>query len=210
MSSPTPGPEQQPWGPPPGAAGPGAGSPQPGPGSPYAPGSQYGSGPQYGWGPQHGNAPQYGNAPQWGNAAQPGGGWGDPPARRPGSVTGAAVVGIVFGSLVGVLNLVGLLAAGTLDVDFGIAEVVITIVVVALSVALAVGGIRVLAGRDPRLLNQAGLGLVVLWLVTFVIALVSGAAAFSGFFTLVAGAVVLGLLRNPASRHWFASRGQSL
>jgi len=146
----------------------------------------------------------------WGPQAGPGPGWGDPPVRRPGTVTGAAVVAIVFGSLVGLLNLVGLLASGSLDVDFGVADLALTVVVVALAVALVVGGIRVLTGREPQLLLYAGFGLIGLWLLGVVVSIADGRNPLSGFLTLVAGAVVVSLLRNPASRAWFASRDQRI
>lgn len=201
MSSPTPGPDQQPWGPPPGATGPQGGAPQYGPqqGAP-----QYGT-PPYG-APQYGT-PQYG-APGYGNAPAPGS-WGDPPARRPGSVTAAAVVAIVVGALVGLLNVIGLLAAGTLDVDLTAVDVALSVVIIALAAALLTGGIRVLTGRAPTLLLYAGYGLIGLWVVNVVVNLAQGLNPFGGILTVVAGGLVVGLLRNPASRAWFASRGQA-
>src|SRR4051812_42584783 len=126
MSSPTPG--SDPNYPPPAPEG------QPGWGAP-----QQGSGQPQGYTP----APSYSGAPM-GYDAQ---------AKRPGTVTGAAVTGIVWG---GLGTLFGLLALFALSIIFGYGTFgallgIFVILGLVVSIALLVAGIQALQGKSPKL-----------------------------------------------------------
>jgi hypothetical protein len=205
MSSPTPGSDpNHPQGNPPQG--------QPGWGTPPPPPPSQG----------YGGAPQgYGGAPQgYGGPAQPYG--GPPPAyssapdsgtgQRPGMVTGAAVTGIVWGTLVALFGLLGLLGASAID-DLGIEITAIDIILgllgIAAAVALLVGGIQVLQGKAPRLLLLAAYAGLGLWLLGVIWSVIGGYgfSAFSLVTLIVLGAIVA-LLMQPQSKQYFAARGQ--
>src|SRR3954469_23566591 len=108
------------------------------------------------------NAPE-GGAPQgqpgWGAPQQPGytpapsysggpAGYDSPSGQRPGKVTAAAVVGVVWG---GLGALFGLIALGVAFDVSGLLGVLVLLSAV-MSVALLVGGIYILTGRPPTLL----------------------------------------------------------
>ncbi len=104
---------------------------QPGWGAPQEPAQGYGTqGPTPGYGAQSGpqgyGTPGYGApAPSYSGAPA---GTGGPAGNRPGQVTAAAVIGVVIGGLVTLFTLLGLLAAGSLDIEFTTADVVLGLV----------------------------------------------------------------------------------
>jgi hypothetical protein len=228
MSSPTHGsgpddpqggaPQGQPgWGPPPseGYGQPGQGYGQPGqgygqPGQGYGqPGQGYGQPPQaYGQGSQG-----YGQGPG-GYPAAPAGHGQAPGGQRPGQVTAAAVIGIVWGALGALLGLLGLLGASMID-DLGVeitgVDIVLGIAGIAVAIALVVGGVQVLQGKAPKLLLYAAYAQAALWLIGVIVLLAQGYDFnAAGVLSLVVAVVIVALLRSEQSRQYFTSRGQSV
>ena len=168
-----------------------------------------GSDPNY---PQ-GGAPQ--GQPAWGAPQQPVQGYGAPgspagyggaPGQRPGMVTGAAIVAIVWGALGALFGLLALSFAFVLGAIYGL----LILVSVAMSVALLVGGIFVLQGKNPKLLlmiSYIAIGVSVLSLIIGVIQ--SGGNAFSGILGIIVPGVIVALLMQPQSKQYFASRGMA-
>jgi hypothetical protein len=155
---------------------------------------------QPGWGaapqqPGYNPAPQYSGAP-----AGYGGG------ARPGMVTAAAIVAIVWGALGALFGLLALSLAFLIGAFYGL----ILLISVALSVALLVGGIFVLQGKNPKLLlmiSYVAIGVSLLSLIIGVIQ--SGGNAFSGILGIVVPGVIVALMLQPQSKQYFAARGQA-
>jgi hypothetical protein len=183
MSSPTPGSDPNyPQG--------GAPQGQPDWGAPQPPAQS----PEQGYG---GPAPSYSGAPAGYGAA----------GQRPGMVTAAAVIAIVWGGLGALWSFIIMLAA------FGLGAAVgglIFLLYLAFSVALLLGGIFVLQGKPPKLLlymSYVGLGLGLLSFITSLVA--TGGNAATGILGLIVCGVIVALLLQPQSKQYFATRGQS-
>ena len=175
MSSPTPGSDQNaPQGGP--AQGqPAWGAPQePGPGAPVG----------------HTPAPAYSGAPA-------------PAGQRPGTVTAAGVIGIVWGAL-GLLF--GLLA---LAISFAIGALLglLVLVSVAVSAALLWAGIQVIQGRSPRLLLLISYAAIGINLLTMILGIAQGASIVSYLLGFVVPGIVVFLLWRPQSKEYYAARG---
>jgi hypothetical protein len=154
---------------------------------------------QPGWGapqqPGYNPAPQYSGAPA---------GYGT--GARPGMVTAAAIIAIVWGALGALFGLLALSLAFLIGAIYGL----ILLVSVALSVALLVGGIFVLQGKNPKLLlmiSYVAIGISVLSLIIGIIQ--SGGNAFSGILGIIVPGVIVALLLQPQSKQYFAARGQA-
>jgi hypothetical protein len=154
---------------------------------------------QPGWGapqqPGYNPAPQYSGAP-----AGYGGG------ARPGMVTAAAIIAIVWGALGALFGLLALSLAFLIGAFYGL----ILLISVALSVALLVGGIFVLQGKNPKLLlmiSYVAIGVSLLSLIIGVIQ--SGGNAFSGILGIIVPGVIVALMLQPQSKQYFAARGQA-
>ena len=169
-----------------------------------------GSDPNY---PQ-GGAPQ--GQPGWGAPQPPQGyqpapsyqggpaGYGAPTGQRPGLVTGAAIVGIVWGGLGTLFGLIALSVAFALSGLLGL----IILIGVILSVALLVGGIFVLTGKDPKLLLYTCYVAIVVNIISLIISLAqNGGSAFSGILGFILPAVIVALLLQPAAKQYYAARG---
>jgi hypothetical protein len=179
MSSPTPGSDPNyPQG--------GAPQGQPGWNAPQGPPQGYG-----------GPAPSYSNAPA-GYGAPAGG-------QRPGMVTAAGIIGIVWGAL-GLLF--GLLAL-TLAFAFGPIYGLLVLVSVAVSAALLWAGIQVVQNKSPRLLLLISYVAIGINLLTMIWAMTEGASIFSGLLGFVLPGIIVFLLLNPQSKQFYASRGIS-
>ena len=190
---------------------------QPGYGAPQQPPAGYdpqsypqGYNPQ-GYDPQGYNPQGYG--PQ---GYQPAPAWSGGPAatgQRPGTVTGAAVVGIVWGALGTLGGLLGLLGASALE-DAGIRltglDIVLGILGVAASLVLLGGGIQVLQGKAPKLLLLGAYAMAALWAVGVIVGLMQG-YGFSALslLSLVVPGVIIALLMNAQSKQYYAARGIS-
>lgn len=191
MSDPTPGPDPRPrWEVPPEDR-PDWGAPQP-PSPDPGPADAAGQ-PPAGYGP----------ASPW-----PGAPAGQAPAgvpgRRPGQVTAAAVIGIVWGALGTLAGLVFLGVAFELSAALGL----INLLALGLSVALLVGGIHVLTGRHPGLVLLASYVTIGVNLLAYVVSLIQGGGSpFNGILGIIVPGVIVFLLRQPQAREHFAARG---
>ncbi|RFU19500.1 hypothetical protein [Geodermatophilus marinus] len=133
-------------------------------------------------------------------------GWDPVPVRRPGVVTGAAVVGIVWGGLGTLFGLLALSVAFELGALVGL----VVLLSVALSVGLLIGGIRVVRGESPRLLLVISYVAIGINLLSLVVALMSdGGSAANGLLGFVLPGIVVALLLQPAARQYYAARGIS-
>jgi hypothetical protein len=171
-----------------------------------------GSDPNY---PQ-GGAPQ--GQPGWSAPQQPAQGYGGPapsysgsPAgygatgQRPGMVTAAGIIGIVWGALGVLFGLLALTVAFALGALLGL----FVLVSVALSAGLLWAGIQVMQGKSPRLLLLISYVAIGVNLVTMIIGIAQGASIFSYLLGFVIPGVVVFLLLNAQSKQYYASRGIS-
>ena len=168
-----------------------------------------GSDPNY---PQ-GAAPQ--GQPGWGAPQQPNPGYtpapsysAGPPAaggQRPGMVTAAGVIGIVWGGL-GLLF--GLLALAVLFA-FGALLGLLALIGVVVSAALLWAGIQVIQGKSPRLLLIISYVAIGINLLEMIWAATQGASIFSGLLGFILPGVIVFLLLNQQSKQYYASRGIS-
>jgi hypothetical protein len=162
---------------------------------------------QPGWGapppPQGYQQPQgYQPAPSYTGGPA---GYGAPTGQRPGMVTAAAVIGIVWGGLGTLFGLIALSVAFALSGLLGL----IILVSVALSVGLLVGGIFVLTGKPPKLLLYICYAAVVINVISLIISIAqNGGSAFSGILGFILPGIIIALLLQPQSKQYFAARGQ--
>jgi hypothetical protein len=134
-------------------------------------------------------------------------GYGAPTARRPGQVTAAAVIAIVWG---GLGTLFGLLALFALSIIFNYSALLGVFVILGLvvSIALLVAGIQVLQGKSPKLLLYLCYASIAIQLLSLIFSLASGYGFdFSGLLGFVVPIVVVAMLLQPPSKQYFASRG---
>jgi hypothetical protein len=155
---------------------------------------------QPGWGapqqPGYTPAPQYSGAPA---------GYGQPGAR-PGMVTAAAIIAIVWGALGALFGLLALSLAFLIGALYGL----ILLVSVAMSVALLVGGIFVLQGKNPKLLLMISYVAIAVSLLSLIIGIAQGGtSAFSGILGIIVPGVIVALMLQPQSKQYFAARGQA-
>jgi hypothetical protein len=121
-------------------------------------------------------------------------------------VTAAAIIAIVWGALGALFGLLALSLAFLIGAFYGL----ILLISVALSVALLVGGIFVLQGKNPKLLlliSYIAIGVSLLSLIIGIIQ--SGGNAFSGILGIIVPGVIVALLMQPQSKQYFAARGQA-
>jgi hypothetical protein len=169
-----------------------------------------GSDPNY---PQ-GGAPQ--GQPGWG-APQPQGyqpapsytggpaGYGAPTGQRPGLVTAAAIVGIVWGGLGALFALILMFLA------FGLGAALaglLFLLSLAISAALIFGGVQVLTGKSPQVLLYICYAAIAINLILLIVSIAStGGSAFTGVLGFVVPGVIVALLLQPASKQYYAARG---
>jgi hypothetical protein len=164
-----------------------------------------GSDPNY---PQ-GAAPQ--GQPGWGAPQQPGYSpapsySAGPPAgagQRPGMVTAAGVIGIVWGALGLLFGLLALAVVFAIGALLGL----LVLVSVVLSAALLWAGIQVIQGKSPRLLLLISYVAIAINIITMIIGIIQGASIFSYLLGFVVPGVIVFLLLNPQSKQYYASRG---
>lgn len=159
-----------------------------------------------GYNPPGYNPPGYNPAPSYA---------GGPPAtgQRPGMVTAAGIIGIVWGALGTLFGLLGLLGASYIDnlgIDINAFDIILGLLGIAAAIALLVGGIQVLQGKAPKLLLLAAYAGLGLWLVGVIYSVIRGYgfSAVSLITPIVLGVIVF-LLLNPQSKQHYASRGIS-
>jgi len=176
MSSPTPGSDPNyPQG--------GAPQGQPGWGAPQSPEQGYTPAPSY-------------SAPPAGSGAT---------GQRPGMVTAAGIIGIVWGAL-GLLF--GLLALAILFA-FGALLGLLALIGVVVAGALLWAGIQVIQGKSPRLLLLMSYVAIGINLLTMIFEITQGASIFSSLLGFIIPGVIVFLLLNPQSKQYYASRGIS-
>jgi hypothetical protein len=170
---------------------------QPGWNAPQAPPQGYGSAPQ-----GYGDAPQGYGAPAPTYSGAPAGDNG----QRPGTVTAAAIIGIVWGGLGALLSFIVMLGAFALGAALG---GLVFLLSLAFSVALLVGGIFVLQGKPPKLLLYASYAAIALGVLGLIVSAVTvGGNAFSGILGIIIAGAIVALLFQPQSKQYFAARGQ--
>jgi hypothetical protein len=173
---------------------------QPGWSAPQGPPQGYGQAPQgYGQAPQgYGQAPQGYGGPAPAYSGAPDGGTG----QRPGTVTAAAIIGIVIGAL-GVLSVFGLGVLFAFDAVLGI----LGLLSVVAAAVLVVGGIQTLQGKSPQLLILGSYASIGIQLLTLIWALVAGwGFLFAGMLGFVLPILIVALLRQPPAKQYYASR----
>jgi hypothetical protein len=179
--------------PPPGQGSPPPGQQYPPPGQQYPPpGQQYPPpGQQY--------PPPGQGSPLPGMQPQPYG-----QVKRPGSVTGAAVIAFVMAAFeaLALVLLLGLAGSHGGGVFFGIA--IVNGIFAAVMVA---GGVMALTGKNGQILGFAAIALIVVNLASTIWALSQGAGGPTGFLGVILPAVVIALLRQPNSKDFFAAKG---
>ena len=185
MSSPT-GPDQNyPQG--------GAPQGQPGWSAPQQPPPGYNPAPQQ-------PAPGYGPAPQYSGAPA---GYGGPGGQRPGMVTAAGVIGIVWGALGLLFGLLGLSIAFAVGSIYGL----LFLVSVVVAAGLLWAGIQVIQGKSPRLLLLISYVAIAINLLTMIWAITQGATIFTGLLGFVLPGIVVFLLLNAQSKQYYSARG---
>lgn len=154
---------------------------------------------QPGWGAPQEPAPGYSPAPSYSAG---------PPAnagQRPGMVTAAGIIGIVWGALGLLFGLLALTLSFALGAVFGL----LVLVSVVVSGGLLWAGIQVIQGKSPRLLLLISYVAIAVNLLTMIWAATQGASIFSGLLGFILPGVVVFLLLNQQSRQYYASRGIS-
>lgn len=128
-----------------------------------------------------------------------------PTGQKPGMVTAAGIIGIVWGAL-GLLF--GLLALG-LAFAIGAFLGLLALISVIVSAALLWAGIQVVQGRSPRLLLLISYVAIAINLITMIIGVAQGLSITSYLLGFLIPGVVVFLLLNPQSKQYYASRGIS-
>lgn len=134
----------------------------------------------------------------------------DAQGKRPGSVTGAAVTGIVWGGLGTLFGLLALFALGLIFSygAFGALFGIFVILGLAASIALLVAGIQALQGKSPKLLLYLCYASIVIQLLSLIFSLSSGYGfSFGSLLGFIVPGVIVALLRQPASKQFYAARG---
>ena len=161
---------------------------QPGWGAPETPAQGYS--PQQGYNP----APTYSGAPA---------GYGAAAGQRPGMVSAAAIIAIVWGGLGALFGLLAMAVAFALFPILGL----FVLIGVAVAVALLVGGIQVLQGKSPKLLLYICYAAIAINLIELIIAITQSGTAYTGILGIIIPGVIVALLLQQQSKQWFASRG---
>jgi hypothetical protein len=128
---------------------------------------------------------------------------GPGPAQRPGMVTAAGVIGIVWGGLGLLFGLLALGIAFAVGAVFGL----LVLLSVAIAGALLWAGIQVIQNKSPRLLLLISYVAIGINLLTTIWALIQGENILSGLLGFVLPGIVVALLLNPQSKQYYASRG---
>jgi hypothetical protein len=75
------------------------------------------------------------------------------------------------------------------------------------AIAMVVGGVMALTGKNGQILGFAAIALIVVNLGTTIWVLTQGGGAATGFLGVILPAVVLSLLRQQKSKDYFAAKG---
>jgi hypothetical protein len=150
--------------------------------------------------PGYGPAPGYSPAPQYSGAPA---GYGAPGAQRPGMVTAAGVIGIVWGALGLLFGLLGLSIAFAVGSVYGL----LFLISVVVAAVLLFAGIQVIQGKSPRLLLLISYVAIGINLLTMIWAITQGATIFTGLLGFVLPGIVVFLLMNQQSKQYYSARG---
>lgn len=120
--------------------------------------------------------------------------------RRPGMVTGAAVIAFIIG---GISILFDLLAFGVLS-TIGAAGIytVILILSIVVGAVLIWGGVQALSGKDGRILVIAAGIAIVLNLISMIIYF-----SASSLLSMILPILIVVFMINPQSKAWITARG---
>jgi hypothetical protein len=135
----------------------------------------------------------------------------DPPAgpgatgQRPGMVTAAGIIGIVWGALGLLFGLLALTLAFAIGAFLGL----LALISVVVSAALLWAGIQVIQGKSPRLLLLISYAAIAINVITMIIGIAQGLSIFSYLLGFIIPGVVVFLLLNAQSKQYYASRGIS-
>jgi hypothetical protein len=171
-------------------------SPTPGSDPNYPQGAPQG---QPGWGAPQQPTPGYSPAPSY-SAGPPAAG-----GQRPGMVSAAGIIGIVWGALGLLFGLIGLGLAFAIGAVFGL----LLLISVAVAAVLLWAGIQVIQGKSPRLLLLISYIAIAINLLTMIWAISQGGSIFTGLLGFILPGVIVFLLMNPQSKQYYASRGIS-
>lgn len=162
------------------------------------------------WGapqPTYGQPQDYQPAPTY---SAPPVGYGAQATQRPGMVTAAAVIGIVWGGLGTLFGLLALFALSLIFSYGGLGALlgIFVILGLAVSIALLVSGIQALQGKSPKLLLYLSYASVVIQLLALVFSVASSYGfSFGSLLGFIVPGVVIALLWQPVSKQYYASRG---
>jgi hypothetical protein len=154
--------------------------------------------PPPGYNPQGYNQPGYSPAPSYTGGPAPTG-------QRPGMVTAAGIIGIVWGALGVLFGLLALSFAFAVGALYGL----ILLVSVVLSGALLWAGIQVMQGKSPRLLLMISYVAIAINLLSLIVAVAQGGSALGGLLGFVVPGVIIAMLLNVQTKQYYASRGIS-
>ena len=173
--------------------------------------------------PTSGSDPDYsqGSAPQgqpgWGAPQAPGDGYTPAPsysaapagygatAQRPGTVTAAAIIGIVIGAL-GVLGVFALGVYFAFDTVLGL----LSLLGVIAAVVTLIGGIQAIQGKSPRLLLLGSYASIAVQLLMLIWGIVSGYGfVFLGLLGFLLPGLIVFFLLQPQAKQYYASQGIS-
>jgi hypothetical protein len=158
---------------------------------------------QPGWNAPQQPTPGYNPAPQYSAAPA---GYGAPAgAQRPGMVTAAGVIGIVWGALGLLFGLLGLTIAFALGAVYGL----LLLISVVVAAVLLWAGIQVIQGKSPRLLLLVSYAAIGINLLVMIWAITQGATIFSGLLGFILPGVIVFLLMNAQSKQYYQSQGIS-
>lgn len=147
-------------------------------------------------------APGYTPAPSYSTAPA---GYGAATGQRPGMVTAAGIIGIVWGALGLLFGLLALAVVFAIGAFLGL----LVLVSVVLSAALLWAGIQVIQNKSPRLLLLISYVAIAINLLTMIIGIAQGASIFSYLLGFVIPGIIVFLLLNAQSKQYYAARGIS-
>src|SRR6478672_6543437 len=131
-----------------------------------------------------------------------------PPAnagQRPGMVSAAGIIGIVWGALGLLFGLLALAVVFAIGALLGL----LVLVSVVLSSAQLCAGILVIQGKSPLLLLLISYVAIAINIITMIIGIIQGASIFSYLLGFVVPGIIVFLLLNQQSKQYYAARGIS-
>ncbi len=152
------------------------------------------------WSASQQPTPGYQPAPQYSGAPA---GYGAPGGQRPGMVTAAGVIGIVWGALGLLFGLLGLGIAFAVGSIYGL----LFLISVVVAAGLLFAGIQVIQGKSPRLLLLISYVAIGINLLTMIWAVTQWATIFTGLLGFILPGIVVFLLMNAQSKQYYSARG---